>query len=68
VTSSSCSRERERDFDDVVTLVRDRGSSLDLEYVERWVRTLDESVGGDDVSARRRAAVEAAKVKTRRRR
>jgi hypothetical protein len=59
--------ERGRDFDDVVTLVRDLGSNLDLEYVKRWARTLDESIGGDDVSERVRAAVAAARVKTRRR-
>jgi len=56
--------ERGRDFDDVVTLVRDLGSALNLEYVQRWARMLDESIGGDDVSER----VRAAKARTRRRR
>jgi hypothetical protein len=55
--------ERGRDFDDVVTLVRDLGSSLDLGYIEEWARKLDESIGGDDVSERVRRAVAAAKVK-----
>ena len=61
-------RDRGRDFDDVVTLIRDLGSKLDLKYVEGWAKKLDESIGGDDVSERVHRAVAAAKVKAGRRR
>jgi hypothetical protein len=62
-------RRREVDIEGrKVTLVRDLGSALDLEYVQRWARMLDESIGGDDVSERVRAATAAAKARTRRRR
>jgi Nucleotidyl transferase of unknown function (DUF2204) len=60
--------ERGRDFDDVVTLLRDLGSSLDMAYVKGWAAKLDESIGGDDVSERVRRAIAAAKVKADRRR
>ena len=60
--------ERGRDFDDVVTLIRDLGATLDLKYVEGWAKKLDDSIGGDDVSERVLRAVAAAKVQTGRRR
>jgi len=60
--------ERGRDFDDVVTLVRDLGAGLNLGYIEEWARKLDESIGGDDVTERIHQAIAAAKVKKGRRR
>jgi hypothetical protein len=51
--------DRPRDFDDLTTLVavcRD----LDATHVDRWVRELDRSIGGDEVSERLRRAREAA--------
>jgi hypothetical protein len=48
-------------FDDLVKLVA-IGEQLDMAYIEGWVRDLDRSIGGDEVSERlRRARAEAAK-------
>jgi hypothetical protein len=35
-----------------VTLVTRTKSTLDLDYVEQWARTLDASIGTDEVSER----------------
>ena len=53
--------DRPRDMDDLVALVSLPDGSLDTSYVDHWVKLLDESIGGTDVSerlaeARRRAA------------
>lgn len=44
--------ERERDFEDLVTLYRHSGSKLDKSYIEKWARSLDESIGSDEVTER----------------
>jgi hypothetical protein len=44
--------DRPRDFLDLVTLVTRTKSTLDLDYVEQWARTLDASIGTDEVSER----------------
>jgi hypothetical protein len=59
--------ERERDFEDLVTLFAGVAPDLDLPYVERWASTLDQSIGGDDVSERVRRARERAQAKRKKR-
>ncbi len=44
--------DRERDFEDLVTLYRHSGSKLDKPYIEKWARSLDESIGSDEVTER----------------
>jgi predicted nucleotidyltransferase len=44
--------DRPRDQDDLVSLIAVPREGLDLAYVERWVKLLDESIGGNDVSER----------------
>jgi hypothetical protein len=44
--------DRPRDFLDLVTLVNRTKAKLDLGYVEEWARTLDASIGTDEVSER----------------
>ena len=44
--------ERERDFEDLVTLYRHSGSKLDKPYIEKWASSLDESIGSDEVTER----------------
>ncbi len=44
--------ERERDYEDLVTLLRRGGSKLDMAYINRWARSLDESIGSNEVSER----------------
>lgn len=53
--------DRPRDMEDLVALVSLPETGLDAAYVDHWVKLLDESIGGTDVSerlaeARRRAA------------
>lgn len=53
--------DRPRDMEDLVALMSLPAGSLDTPYVDYWVKLLDESIGGTDVSerlaeARRRAA------------
>jgi hypothetical protein len=52
--------DRARDQDDLVALLAVSRPGLDASYMDTWVRLLDESIGGTDVSerlaeARRRA-------------
>lgn len=49
--------DRQRDFDDLVALLRLARDTLDLAYVEGWARTLDASIGTDEVSTRLAAAL-----------
>jgi hypothetical protein len=49
--------DRPRDFDDLVTLLQRAKSVIDMPYVERWAKLLDESVGTDEVTERVRRAV-----------
>ena len=44
--------DRPRDFLDLVTLLNRTKAKLDLGYVEEWARTLDASIGTDEVSER----------------
>lgn len=44
--------DRPRDFLDLVTLLNRTKAQLDLSYVEEWARTLDASIGTDEVSER----------------
>jgi hypothetical protein len=44
--------DRERDFEDLVNLTAVVGSKLDVDYVRRWAKQLDVSIGGDEVSER----------------
>lgn len=44
--------ERPRDFEDLVSLSAVVGPELDVEYIRRWARQLDDSIGGNDVSER----------------
>ena len=44
--------DRERDFEDLVTLYRHSGSKLDKPYIEKWASSLDESIGSDEVTER----------------
>ena len=50
--------DRERDFEDLVMLLRVRGESLDLDYVRDWAAKLDESIGSDEVTRRFERAVQ----------
>jgi len=49
--------DRPRDFVDLVTLVTRTKAKLDIGYVEQWARTLDASIGTDEVSERVRQAL-----------
>jgi len=54
--------DRPRDFEDLMKIIAVGKGKLDMTYIERWVRDLDRSIGGDEVSERlRRAREEAAK-------
>jgi len=44
--------DRSRDQDDLVALIATPREALDLAYIERWIKLLDESIGGNDVSER----------------
>jgi predicted nucleotidyltransferase len=44
--------DRPRDYEDLVTLVSRAKIKLDLDYVVEWARTLDASIGSDEVSER----------------
>lgn len=44
--------DRPRDFEDLVNLTSVIGTKLDVEYIRRWAKQLDESIGGDEVSER----------------
>jgi predicted nucleotidyltransferase len=59
--------DRERDLDDVVALAAAPKLNLDLSYVERWARQLDDSQGVDEVTTRLRRAITLAEARARRR-
>jgi hypothetical protein len=48
--------DRPRDFDDLVTLLHRAKSIIDMPYVEKWAKVLDESLGTGEVSERVRRA------------
>ncbi|MFO0591945.1 MAG: DUF6036 family nucleotidyltransferase [Polyangiaceae bacterium] len=52
--------DRTRDFEDLTKLISVSRGTLNMEYIENWVRDLDKSIGGDDVSDRLRRAREEA--------
>jgi predicted nucleotidyltransferase len=58
--------ERPRDMDDLVALLSTPESELDLSYIDGWAKRLDESIGGDDVSARVASALRQAAERRRR--
>jgi predicted nucleotidyltransferase len=53
--------ERERDFDDLVSLASLPKLGLDVSYIRDWATKLDQSIGGDEVSDRVTRALERAK-------
>lgn len=55
--------ERPRDFEDLVNLSAVVGAKLDIEYIRRWARQLDDSIGGNDVSERVEMAIAQRKPK-----
>lgn len=56
--------ERPRDFEDLVSLSAVVGAKMDVAYVRRWARMLDDSIGGNDVSERVERALAQNKPKT----
>ncbi|MBI3270394.1 MAG: nucleotidyltransferase [Planctomycetes bacterium] len=48
--------QRERDFEDLTTLVARLGPTLDRPYIDRWAAKLDEGMGSDEVRERLRRA------------
>jgi hypothetical protein len=44
--------ERERDFEDFVSLLGVLAETLDLAYIKKWAERLDESIGGNDITER----------------
>jgi hypothetical protein len=44
--------DRPRDFDDLVTLLDRAKSVIDMAYVRKWARMLDESIGSNEVTER----------------
>jgi hypothetical protein len=44
--------ERPRDFDDLVVLLQRGQGIIDIPYVERWAKRLDDSIGSDEVTER----------------
>jgi hypothetical protein len=44
--------DRPRDLDDLVALIALPAGSIDIEYLDRWAKLLDESIGTDEVSER----------------
>jgi predicted nucleotidyltransferase len=58
--------DRTRDFDDLVGIASVKRLSLDAEYIERWAKLLDESIGSDEVSERVTRALDEGKRRSRR--
>lgn len=50
--------DRERDHDDLAKLLAVRRDEMDLDYIHQWAKTLDLSIGSDEVSERVRQALE----------
>lgn len=44
--------DRPRDLEDLVALIALPADSMDIAYVDRWAKLLDESIGSDEVSER----------------
>jgi predicted nucleotidyltransferase len=49
--------DRERDFEDLVSLASLPRLRIDFDYVRKWAEQLDQSIGSDEVSARVRNAL-----------
>jgi len=49
--------DRERDFEDLVQVLRVQKGTLDMEYIEQWARMLDSSIESDEVTRRLQRAV-----------
>ena len=56
--------ERPRDFEDLVNLSAVVGARMDVAYIRRWAKQLDESIGSNDVSERLEKALAQNKPKT----
>jgi hypothetical protein len=54
--------DRERDFEDLVSLASLPKLQLDLEYILSWARRLDESIGSNEVTERVRSALSKARA------
>lgn len=54
--------DRRRDFDDVVALIEHADISVD--YLQRWAKELDASIGSDEVCARLASALQEAQRKS----
>jgi predicted nucleotidyltransferase len=57
--------DRQRDLEDLVALLALPEGTLDLGYVDRWARLLDESIGGNEVSERLATAHRLAEARNR---
>jgi len=55
--------DRERDFEDLVSLASLPALRLDLPYIEQWAKRLDQSIGGNDVSERVSKALTSARLR-----
>lgn len=55
--------DRARDFDDLVALLNRASSLMDVSYLRTWAKTLDASVGSDEMSERLEKALISAKKK-----
>ncbi len=49
--------ERERDFEDLVQILRVQEDTLDMDYIEQWTRLLDAGIESDEVTERMDRAV-----------
>jgi hypothetical protein len=53
--------DRERDFEDLVSLASLPRLRIDFDYVRQWAERLDRSIGSDEVTSRVRKSVGRAK-------
>ena len=49
--------DRERDFEDLVQILRVQEGTLDMDYIEQWTRLLDAGIESDEVTERMDRAV-----------
>ena len=49
--------ERDRDFEDLVQILRVQEDTLDMDYIEQWTRLLDAGIESDEVTERMDRAV-----------
>lgn len=55
--------DRPRDFDDLVTLLSRSRIAVDVPYIQKWARMLDESIGSDEVTERVHRALTSPRAK-----